>query len=168
MFRARRVQVIEPGALTLAMLASMAIGAALMYFLDPVSGRRRRWQIADQMTGAARSVGDASGAAMDAAVSRTRGYLQRAKQLVRREQPVDDATLIERVRVALAQVIPDSHALDVRVRDGSVTLKGPVRADQIDEILACVGRVDGVGEVDNRLSPSDGGSGEPPRDALTH
>ena len=145
----------------------LAAGAALMYFLDPVSGKRRRWQIADQVSGAARSVGDASGAAMDAAVSRTRGYLQRAKQLVTREQGVDDATLVERVRVALAQVIPDSNALDVRVRDGSVTIKGPVRADQIDEIVACIERVDGVGEVDNRLSPNDGGT-EPPRDARTH
>lgn len=167
MFRARRVQVIEPGALTLAMLASMGIGAALMYFLDPVSGRRRRWQVADQVTGATRSVGNATGAAMDAAVSRTRGYLARARQLVTREQPVDDAALTERVRVALAQVIPDSQALEVRVRDGSVMLKGPVRGEQVDEIVACVGRVDGVCEVDNRLSPNDRGS-EPPRDSVTH
>ena len=167
MFRARRVQVIEPGALVLAMLASMGIGAALMYFLDPVSGRRRRWQVADQIAGAGRSVSDATGNAMNAAVSRTRGYLERARQLVSRAPSVDDATLVERVRVALAQVIPDSHALEVRVHEGAVTLKGPVRADQIEEIVACVERVEGVCEVDNRLSPNERGA-EPPRDALTH
>ena len=167
MFRARRVQVIEPGALTLAILASMGIGAALMYFLDPVSGRRRRWQIADQVAGAGRSVSDATGNAMSAAVSRTRGYLSRARQLVTREPAVDDATLVERVRVALAQVIPDSHALEVRAHEGAVTLKGPVRADQIEEIVACVEHVEGVGEVDNRLSPNERGA-EPPRDTLTH
>jgi len=167
MFRARRVQVIEPGALALAMLASMGIGAALMYFLDPVSGKRRRWQVVDQVADAGRSVGDATGSAMTTAVSRTRGYLKRARQLVMREQPVDDASLAERVRVALAQVIPDSHALDVRVRDGSVMLKGPVRGDQIEDLISCVERVDGVCEVDNRLSPNDGGA-EPPRDVLTH
>jgi osmotically-inducible protein OsmY len=167
MFRARRVQVIEPGALALAMLASMGIGAALMYFLDPVSGRRRRWQVADQIASAGRSVGDATGSAMDAAVSRTRGYLARARQLVMRQPDVDDATLIERVRVALARVIADSHALEVRAHEGAVTLKGPVRADQIEEIVGCVERVEGVCEVDNRLSPNDSGT-EPPRDALTH
>ena len=167
MFRARRVQVIEPGALVLAMLASMGIGAALMYFLDPVSGRRRRWQVADQVNGATRSVGDATTAAMSSAVTHTRGYLARARQLVGREPSVDDATLTERVRVALAQVIADSHALEVRVHDGAVTLKGPVRGEQIDEIVACVERVDGVSEVNNRLSPNDLGN-EPSRDSLTH
>ena len=69
-------------------------------------------------------------------------------------EPVDDNVLRERVRNALAQTIADPRAIDLRVHDGTVILKGPATGEQIAEMIACASRVRGVRWVDNRLSPS--------------
>jgi osmotically-inducible protein OsmY len=42
--------------------------------------------------------------------------------------------------------------VDVRVRSGTVVLRGPARAEQIAELVACAARVRGVRAVENRLS----------------
>jgi len=70
------------------------------------------------------------------------------------EEPVDDGLLRERVRHALAQTIADPRAIDLRVHDGTVILKGPATGEQIAEMVACASRVHGVRSVDNRLSPA--------------
>ena len=72
------------------------------------------------------------------------------------EEPVDDTVLAERVRAAMGYVISDPHAIEVRVQDGRVTLKGPALQEEIGELVACAERVRGVREVDNRLSVSSG------------
>jgi osmotically-inducible protein OsmY len=69
-------------------------------------------------------------------------------------EPVDDRLLRERVRRALARTIADPRAIDLRVHDGTVILKGPATGEQIAEMTACASRVDGVRHVDNRLSPT--------------
>jgi hypothetical protein len=71
-----------------------------------------------------------------------------------RNEPVDDTLLRERVRHALAQTIADPGAIDLRVHDGTVILKGPATGEQIVEMVACAARVRGVRFVDNRLSPT--------------
>ncbi len=70
-------------------------------------------------------------------------------------QTVDaDHHLLGRVRLALAQTIADPRAVDVRVHDGTVILKGPATEEQIAEMVTCASRVRGIREVDNRLSPT--------------
>ncbi len=70
------------------------------------------------------------------------------------EERVDDFVLRERVRNALARTIADPGAVDLRVHDGTVILKGPATGEQIAEMVACAARVRGVRFVDNRLSPA--------------
>ena len=96
-------------------LLGVALGAALVYFLDR-------------------------------ALSRARGEAL--------EERADDTLLRERVRNALAQTIADPRAIDLRVHDGTVILKGPATGEQIAEMVACASRVRGVRFVDNRLSPT--------------
>jgi hypothetical protein len=66
--------------------------------------------------------------------------------------PVDDMALTERVRAALRRVVDDPGAVDVRVRDGCVILRGPVIPEEVGELVACAERVPGVRGVENRLS----------------
>jgi osmotically-inducible protein OsmY len=68
------------------------------------------------------------------------------------DEPVDDNLLVERVRVALGRTVHGADTIDIRAREGQVTLKGPARPEQIDELVACARRVEGVRGVDNRLS----------------
>ena len=71
------------------------------------------------------------------------------------EPAVEDGVLVERVRAALARTVPGAEAVDVRAREGQVTLRGPARPDQMGEMIACAARVAGVRRVDNRLALSE-------------
>lgn len=81
-------------------------------------------------------------------------WLPRARAHRAPAELVDDRVLRERVRSALAHTIADPHAIDLRVHDGTVILKGPATGEQIAEMVACASRVRGVLRVDNRLSPT--------------
>lgn len=138
-----------------ALIGAMGIGAALMYFLDPDHGRRRRALVRDQYAHGKVALQDATEAAVRNAANRTRGAIARVHgSITSRDEVVDDVVLTERVRAAMGHVISDPHAIEIRVHDGCVTLKGPALQSQIGEIVACAQRVRGVREVDNRLSVS--------------
>ncbi len=84
-----------------------------------------------------------------------RGAIASIRHQVEPAEPVEDAILLERVRAAMGHVVPDPHGVDIRVRCGTVILKGPASAGQIEELVACAQHVRGVLDVENRLSPSD-------------
>jgi len=81
-----------------------------------------------------------------------RPAMERVRAARAPDEPIDDNLLVERVRVALGRTVHGADTIDVRVRDGHVVLKGPARPEQIDELVACARRVEGVRGVDNRLS----------------
>jgi hyperosmotically inducible periplasmic protein len=139
-----------------ALIGAMGIGAALMYFLDPDSGRRRRARTRDQYVHGKTVVQDAAQSAVRSAANQTRGVIARVQGSLaaRGEDAVDDVVLGERVRAAMGHVIADPHAIEIRVNDGTVTLKGPALPHEIGEIVACAERVRGVRQVENRLSVS--------------
>ena len=137
-----------------ALIGAMGVGAALMYFLDPDSGRRRRAQARDQLVHGQRVLQDATQAMVHNAANHTRGTIRKLQQRIAADEIVDDGVLLERVRAAMGHVIGDPQAIELRVHEGCVTLKGPARAEEIEELVACAGRVRGVREVDNRLSVS--------------
>jgi len=83
-----------------------------------------------------------------------RPAVERARAARLPEPVVDDAMLVERVRAALSRVIYGSELIDVRAHGGRVVLRGPASPEQIAEMVACARRVDGVREVEDRLSVS--------------
>ena len=83
-----------------------------------------------------------------------RPAVDRARVARRPEPPVDDAMLVERVRAALSRAVYGSDLIDVRAHSGRVVLRGPASPEQIAEMVACARRVDGVLEVEDRLSVS--------------
>ena len=138
-----------------ALIGAAGIGAALMYFLDPDTGRRRRALVRDKYASGRIAVQDAAQCVVHDAANRTRGAIARLQgNITSRDEPVDDTVLAERVRAAMGHVITDPHAIEVRVHEGCVTLKGPALQDEIGELVACAERVRGVRQVDNRLSVS--------------
>jgi hypothetical protein len=134
------------------LLAAIGLGAALMYLFDPQAGRRRRALLRDRYVHLARKLEDAQRVVVRDAAQRTRGLIAEARHLVRRDGGADDVILIERVRSAVGRVVSHPHAIEVDCRGGAVTLKGPVLADEVDRLVACVEDVRGVERVDNRLT----------------
>jgi osmotically-inducible protein OsmY len=137
------------------LLLGLGAGLALMFFLDPANGRRRRAVVQEKSTHYAREAAHQRDVLARRVLGHLRGAMAAIRQQVQPEPPVEDAILLERVRAAMGHLVPDPRGVDVRVRCGTVILKGPASAAQIEELVACAGRVRGVREVDNRLSPSD-------------
>ena len=134
------------GVLTL--LAGLGIGAALMYFLDPDRGRRRRALVRDQAARASRVTG--------------RELAQRAQNAKNRAQStvaglrgrfgtVDDDQLVARVQAEVGHHMDWARTIEVVAEQGVVTLRGPVPVDGVDEIVAAVRGVPGVARVHNEL-----------------
>ncbi len=138
----------------------IAVGATLMYFLDPDNGRRRRALMADKSRHYARVGIEQQEGWVRHAAHRARGTMASARRHLNPGELVEDRILLERVRAALGHVVGDPLAVDVRVRCGTVILKGPARQEQMEELVACATRVPGVLAVENRLSLSPEGSND--------
>lgn len=141
-----------PQLLTAAM--ATAIGAGMMYLLDPARGRGRRSLIRDQAvhawrvaeTGARRTARDAA--------SRARGLVAETRARFRSEH-VSEERLCARVRSALGRAVSHPGSIHVDAYNGTVVLSGPVLADEVDNLIATVRAVRGVREVENQLEPHD-------------
>jgi len=63
----------------------------------------------------------------------------------------DDAVLIDRVRSKLGRIVSHPGAIEVTAENGNVTLTGPILEGEVDSLLTCVKRIQGVNEVANKL-----------------
>ena len=108
-------------------LGGMGLGAALMYALDPASGRKRRARMRDRLQ---RSGGHALAAGSEGA---------------------SDRVIADRVCAAVGRAVSHPGAIQVEVRDGCAILTGKVLERETRELLRRVGRVAGVRAVDDRL-----------------
>src|SRR6266566_5145613 len=93
----------------------MAVGARLMYLLDPDRGRRHR----------------AAGL-----MAETRARF--------RKRAVSDPVLVERVRAKIGRVVSHPRAIVVTADQGHVTLSGPILAGEVDDLLSAAAAVRGV------------------------
>ena len=133
-------------------LSSVGLGAALMYFLDPNRGRRRRALLRDQIVHMARRLRDARRVTAVDFANRGNGMWAEATRWLREGNSVSDRELAERVRAKLGRVVSHPHAIEVGVRDGRVTLSGPILLEEVQPLLFCVQKIAGVRMIEDRLS----------------
>ena len=120
------------------LVLAFGAGAAAMYLMDPAT-RRRRAVLARDHAIAAGLVGDFE------------------RRQARREAPVRDAVpptdqeLHDRIRDKLDYLVDAPDEIDVDVHYGHVMLTGTAEASEIDDLVAVVGAMAGVEEVDNGL-----------------
>jgi hypothetical protein len=74
---------------------------------------------------------------------------------------VDDETLIERVRAKLGRVSSHPRAIDVLADDGVITLRGPILAGELPNVIAATRSVRGVEDVVNHLQSHESAIGIP-------
>lgn len=132
------------------LLAGAALGAGLIYMLDPQNGRRRRALVRDKLMRASNVTRDALDTTSRDLANRSRGLVAAARA---RMQPgeVSDQVLLERVRAKLGRVCSHPRAIDVMVRDGDVSLRGAILADEAWPVVRMVESVRGVRSVTNEL-----------------
>jgi osmotically-inducible protein OsmY len=134
------------------LIGGLAVGAGLMYLLDPASGRRRRALLCDKMVHARKLSTDRVGSGARDVANRGRGLAARVRSTLRRE-PVDDRRVEERVRAKIGRVVANPGELEVHSSAGVVTLSGAVATEEADALLRSVQTVPGVRQVVDRLTP---------------
>ena len=137
-----------------------AIGAAVMFLADPNGGGRRRALMRDKLVRATRKTRDGLDATAPGLTNRAGGITAAARGRWA-DDHVDDGRLVARVRAKLGRVCSHPHAVDVDAQDGTVTLRGPVLASEVNDILAVVAGVRGVANVSNQLDAHENGGGHP-------
>lgn len=148
----------SPSSSRLALFAGIGIGAALMYFLDPDRGTRRRHILADKARRGLRVTGRELHDAAENARNHTRGKVIELTHRLNEDQ-VDDTRLVERVRAELGHHVERARAIQVTAENGRVTLTGALPFDQIERAAQTAASVSGVREIDNRLVTSAGQQG---------
>jgi osmotically-inducible protein OsmY len=136
--------------LIVTLLLGASIGGALMFFLDPRGGARRRTLLRDRTGRAIRSSKEEIRQELEDARNRISGAVAEVRGRMRRE-PVDDEQLVARVRAELGHQVDRAGAIEVTADRGKVTLRGEVSSEELDEVLDTVGEVAGVKRVENQL-----------------
>ena len=136
----------------LSLLAGMGLGAALMYFLDPDRGARRRHLVGDQVASIARKSAERARAATENARNHATGRVAELKGRVRDEE-VSDPQLEARVRAELGHHVEHVRPIEVHAENGVVTLRGAIPEAELSTVVATVSSVRGVVQVENQLQP---------------
>jgi uncharacterized membrane protein len=131
-------------------LGAFGLGAALMYFLDPGRGTRRRAIVRDKLVHALRKTEDAAETTARDLRNRGQGLAAGVRGRFARED-VDDVVLVERVRAEMGRAVSHPSSIAVTARDGRVTLSGAILAREADELLSQVRSVRGVQDVEDQL-----------------
>ncbi len=132
-------------------IGGLALGAGLMFLLDPGAGRRRRALIRDKVVRARHELSDSSDEMSTRIGNRVKGIVAETRGRFS-TQDVEDSVLEARVRSSMGRVLSNPGAIAVLAENGSVTISGPVMAAEVDGLLSCVKAVPGVHEVHSRLA----------------
>lgn len=136
----------------------VGIGAALMYWLDPDRGRRRRALVRDRAVHLARIGRDAAGATGRDLSQRGYGTAASVAGALR-PRTDDDDVLVARVRSKLGRVSSHPHAVEVTANSGVVTLRGPILEGEAPRVVKTARSVRGVrnivDELDRHSHPGD-------------
>lgn len=155
---------IGAGTVTSTALTCCAVGAGLMYYLDPNRGHSRRTYFRDKAGKLLRDTGRTM-----RSVGRDLGH--RARQLIRgskaavegyvgRDERVDSEQLVSRCRAELGHVLPHAHQIQIMAdADGTITLTGTIMQQEVDGVLNLIHRIPGVTHVIDRLDVSPAAQG---------
>ncbi|MDB5305283.1 MAG: hypothetical protein JWM97_2832 [Phycisphaerales bacterium] len=137
-----------------------AVGAGLMYFMDPERGRARRNWVTEKLGSFTRSTGRSMRATGRNLANRARGTAyesaRKARNLAGYEDQPDTQQLVSRVRSSMGHVISNPSLVQLMADGtGTITMTGTLPAGECEVLVATVRGVPGVTEVINLLDTSD-------------
>jgi osmotically-inducible protein OsmY len=138
---------------TMGFAAGTAAGAGILYFLDTVSGRRRRKLAVDRTAGKVRHGWRRATRTARGVQAAAEGTAQRLAHLREEPKQLDDATLTRKVESELFRdpQIPKGD-INVNVQRGVVQLRGAVPTrDMLEALVERTRAIQGVREVESLL-----------------
>lgn len=136
------------------LLAGAALGAGLMYVLDPAAGRRRRALMRDKAVHAGHVTRDAMRGTVITTRNRARGVIASTRAAFCKDTCTDEQ-LEARVRSALGRACSHPGSIAVSCRGGNLVLSGQVLASELDGLLRGMRAVRGVITIENHLQAHD-------------
>ncbi|HVT29941.1 MAG TPA: BON domain-containing protein [Lacipirellulaceae bacterium] len=130
------------------------LSAGMMYLFDPDMGHRRRIILRDKWYHALNRIGSAIDVTIRDLENRVSGAACEFQHMFDTGKAPDDVVKA-RVRTKLGRYTSHPRAIDVKVHDRNVTLSGPIRADEVQEVIMAVRAVAGVRQVENKLEVHD-------------
>src|SRR5205085_6311750 len=132
------------------LVGGAGLGAALMYIFDPDRGKRRRALIRDRVEAAGNEVSDKVEKMGRDLQNRAYGVVAETKSIFQHDEVTDDL-LVDRVRSRLGRIPVHIGAFDITAKDGVVTLRGQILADELPKVLRAARFVRGVKGIDNQF-----------------
>jgi uncharacterized membrane protein len=132
------------------LLATLGLGAGLMYFMDPQHGNRRRAMVRDKANSWVNDLDEFLETSQEDLRNRTRGVLSELTAKLS-DQSAPDWVLEERVRSNLGRTARHAGAVDVRADGGYIYLSGPVLREDREAIVKTASRTRGVHGVEDEL-----------------
>lgn len=125
-----------------ALVGGVLVGAAAVYFLDPLHGAERRVRLCDELRLAVGRSGDADHFREGASQDPLRLLL---------EGRVADRTLYDRCRSALDRLTTHPDWIEISVQDGVARLSGRVLDEEVTDVVFGIRRVAGLVRLESRL-----------------
>ena len=124
-----------------------AVGAAVMYLVDPEGGRQRRRDLKEKADATARQYGVDLDAKAQELKDKAQGVAAEATRSMRDGGPDNDRTLADRVRTEVLSD-PRFNGLNIDVVDGAATVRGVVEpADARTDLVSKIHEVPGIEQV---------------------
>jgi hypothetical protein len=149
------------------LVTGAAVGAALLFVLDPNRGAKRRAVLRDKLVRAGHVAREGASATARDTGNRARGVAASFRGRFSDDDASEDVVR-ERVRATLGRASSHPRALDVDVRDGRVTLRGPILSSEVRDVLAVAAGVRGVRDVVDELEPHETAAGIPSLQGEAH
>ena len=141
-------------------IAGAAVGAGLMFLLDPRGGGRRRALMRDKFLRGSRVARMYGGKFARHMSNEIRGeFAERRARM--RDEDVPDDVLVERVRAQIGHVVSHPGAIEVFADNGMVILRGPVMRGEIEKICNRLDVTRGVDDYRIELQEHEPGTREP-------
>jgi len=131
-------------------LTLAGVSAGVMYLFDPDLGGRRRSLLRDKVTHARNKIRKSTDVVFRDMEHRLYGAFCELRAKLR-GRDTSDEVVVDRVRSKLGRYRSHPSSIEVHVRDGCVTLSGPVLGAEVADLLRVVKSVEGVREVENLL-----------------
>lgn len=136
----------------------------LVYLFDPIRGRTRRALLRDQLTRLRREATEAAEVAYRDVRNRAAGLAAETRKQVTSGYAAgegSDAAIAARVKAEIGRVCTHPRAIELEVRDGALTLRGPVLAREADAVRAAARETRGVRVVHDELEVHETPDGVP-------
>jgi hypothetical protein len=133
-------------------LGSASLGVLAAFLFDPISGSRRRAFLRDKGVSLKNSALHRVGKISRDLRNRMRGLESRTARIAKHDE-ADDQTLIARLRSQFGKKVTHPKSIEIEAREGTVTLRGAILANEVDALIRCAKKVRGVKKVVNGLDP---------------